>query len=39
MSQFRIITHNIYKIESNFTESTYQPVIDGAIKGNYRIAA
>jgi hypothetical protein len=39
MSQFRIITHNVYKIESNFTESTYQSVIDGTIKGNYGIAA
>jgi hypothetical protein len=39
MSQFRIITHNVYKIESNFKESTYQLVIDDAIKGNYGIAA
>ena len=38
MIEFRFPFHIIYKIKSNFTESTFKPAIDGTIKGNYRIA-
>jgi len=35
MIEFRFPFHIIYKIKSNFTESTFKPLADGAIKGNY----
>ena len=35
MIEFRFPFHIIYKIKSNFTESTFKPLADGTIKGNY----
>ena len=35
MIEFRFPFQIIYKIKSNFTESIFKPLADGAIKGNY----